>query len=100
MNHKIAKQLKDAGFPQTSKPTKVEFYNSKGGFKLSEPRQNISLSELIEACGKEFYQLTQKEIILEPKWIATAIIPIVKEIIAQGKTKKEAVAKLWLKLNK
>ena len=90
MNYKLAKQLKDAGFPK-----KVQEYTvckecsrpvppiSNGGYP--------SLEELIEACGEFMFLRVWGD--------GSAIAESVKEK-AEGKTPLIAVARLWIELNK
>ena len=86
MNYKLAKQLKDAGF------------NGKYPIVLGDKNNPDvehyypTLSELIEACGKFKFELIRAQ----AGWCAkTKGI-----IITSQRTPEEAVAKLWLKLNK
>ncbi len=100
ISYELAKQLKDAGFPQEG-----------SGKKICEPgNTNIftecyfpSLSELIEAC-MDFYYPSSFEmggmntwwaIIRENKIYRKALVPV-----QMGKTPEEAVAHLWIELNK
>ena len=83
MNYELAKQLKDAGFPQ----------NGTGQFidvKLASP----TLSELIEACGDDFLNLYKTK----DKW--NCVHPLEDNDDCCGSTPEEAVAHLWLELNK
>ena len=98
MTYKLAEQLYKAGFP-----------NIKCSEESPNPGYSYpTLSELIEAClevkdesdGRYSFSL-EREIVLdndgiflEEKWTATR-----DSTFAQSKTKDEAVAKLWLKLN-
>lgn len=137
MDYKLAKQLKDAGFPQNT-----QFY-FRLGYSVSEhfehgvsqgkeghfsdyelryypkPRYTTAdvkwnqtdlskieqteiacptLSELIEACGDEFYSLVQVTL---GEWNSFSTIDEGNTILTiKGKTPEEAVAKLWLELNK
>lgn len=55
MTYDLAKQLKDAGFPQTKTDGTL-----KNGHYIAEGREpcfDPTLSELIEACGDDFYSL-------------------------------------------
>jgi hypothetical protein len=93
MNYELAKQLADAGFPQ----------GGKGSWVLP-PDQLVSrrtdrvyvptLSELIEACGKELkalHQLFEQE----DKWMAQGWVQAFF-----GPTPDVAVACLFIALNK
>jgi len=88
MNYKLAKQLKDAGFPQ-------EGINKDRGFNIEtgEPIMFPTLSELIDACGDISFELNKED--TGKKWTACGEYPDSEE----GKTPEIAVAKLWLKLN-
>jgi hypothetical protein len=102
MNHELAKELKDAGFPL--KPASIADGNARLPMfqygKDSIGRDNTwwlepSLEELIEACGEHFWNLhIKREGGLYP-WIAAGMDPIV----GTGSTPTEAVASLWLALN-
>lgn len=109
MNYKLAKQLKDAGFPQASNKG---FYHCKGeeepiliNFIVldEELAKNVkcldpTLSELIEACGDRLMAF-HKGI---DKWLAQATPKendLELTIGVSGKTPEEAVAKLYIKLN-
>ena len=119
MNYKLAKQLKDAGFPQFGNgfalipdnipvgdgtPEEIEedgtmtvidwqnyIYNTS--LHSEEMMYQPTLSELIEACGKLHGLFRDRE---RNCWVAWTRNP---EIDCDGKTPEEAVAKLWLKLN-
>jgi len=114
MNSKQAKQLKDAGFPfrttfenglQVAIPTTkkiIQYLDTRIYLiKFDDEWFYIpTLSELIEACGKEFGGLTRGE--PDADWFAhnnTQSDDEVEKISKYGKTPEEAVAKLWLKLN-
>lgn len=84
MNYELAKQLKDAGFPQNGRGRQVHDWVSdpKNGFHYYEP----TFEELADACGKDFTVLVRG---LEG-WYADSEL---------GSTPKEAIANLWLALN-
>lgn len=97
MNYELAKQLKDAGFPQK------QHYNSDTGyrddFRSPELVAYPTLSELIGACGDKFRGLEVGDWLAEDKsviWYAKSKL----EIIVEGNTPEGAVANLWLELNK
>lgn len=86
ISYELAKALKDAGFPQQGNPWGRE-----------DKAYNPTLSELIEACGSPFF-LTKDQDYNAGKWTAVTTIP--HEIKLVGNTPEEAVARLWLALNK
>ena len=94
MQYELVKELKDAGFPM-----EYELDNFSD-FDKYKAWIDIDLSELIEACGDKFDALG--------KCKDDGVSRIVDGWIAVdednkrrwGKTPEEAVAKLWLALNK
>jgi len=94
MTYETAKKLKDAGFPM-----EYELDNFSD-FDKYKAWIDIDLSELIEACGDKFDALGKCKddgmSRIVDGWIA------VDEDNKRrwGKTPEEAVAKLWLALNK
>ncbi len=112
MNYKLAKQLKDAGFPL------IELYKVQVGFRdkiidIGDRKYLIpTLEELIDACRDKFEELYQdREIKGKYKnyWLAGGFGKRIEcpkchtwkieNVSGIGKTPKIAVAKLWLKLN-
>lgn len=119
MNYELAKELKDAGFPQKGLwgvvylPEKIhvaaggqQFYRKEeyrtfpwknatefltGGY---EPIAQPTLSELIEACGQPFALEVGDH--KGDTWFAW--IPRVRAMDAGGATPEIAVARLWLAL--
>lgn len=87
MTYELAKQLKDARFPGSEN---WEFMEDE----IRTLRPLPTLSELIEACGDEFKVL---ERVAKNKWI---IVGSDKRNPRLADTPEEAVAKLWLALNK
>ena len=85
MNYELADKLCDADFPKQS-------------FWTDEMTKEIwhfpTLSELIEACGDDFYSLYRHN----REWQAHSNSDQWDTEIAIGETKEEAVAKLWLAL--
>ena len=96
MTYELAKQLKDAGFPGSNS----WFDNDGKYFTQGADLVQITLSELIEACGLRFISLRQ----FVAYWSAVGGRVDVRNSkahwIGQGQTPEEAVAKLWLELNK
>lgn len=96
INYNLAKQLEKGGFKFSVPVTKA---NEK---YLEYPQ----LSELIKACGDEFLGLFRND---DGEWIADsrvhecncgkATCDGINWEVGEGKTPKEAVAKLWLKIN-
>ena len=109
MNYKLAKQLKDAGFPQetTRYYLEDEFENGEIGFSKGEWNNARiaypTLSELTEACRDKFRNLSYTEVKGgERLWFASGEYIKDEEYYqtAGYNTPEEAVAKLWLELNK
>jgi hypothetical protein len=102
MTYELAKQLEDLGFNQVL-DLGDEYYTDYGmndGGILPENYYRVPhLSELIEAIGDKFFDLTKEG----DKWEARAKDrnkPMGKEdTISLGDTPLEAVAKLYIKLN-
>ena len=86
MNYELAKQLKDAGFPQVD----------LGGFNFGDDLNYPTLSELIEACGKNGNNYFAALYNQMSEWQATSIY----NDEGKGSTPEEPVANLWLALNK
>ena len=112
MTYKLAFELKNAGFPLKEH----KFYDDFSGvfdrcYNCPElDKEGVmswcvpTLSELIEACGDKFIDLAlvRREISpelreREGQWYASAGMPLI-EIYSH--TPSEAVARLWLELNK
>lgn len=90
ITYELAKQLKDVGFPQD--PDTFQGYYDNNCYVPS-------LSELIEACGPFFYQLINLGAEFGFHWAAT-YRSMTKELKSEGSTPTEAVARLWIELNK
>lgn len=107
MNYELAKKLKEAGFPQNFRSKTVILSNGKieqilpDKYKIYLP----SLSELIEACGKDLTAIQREDIEYEPykKWCAVKewvqYYPPEVNTGGYGDSPEEAVANLWLALN-
>ena len=124
LNYELAKLLKDAGFPQPDKPegsfdswTIRERYGenyyktlegeiikqhfSPGQTYLKELVFIPTLSELIEACGEEFDSLQRvNDDTGVYYWAKTMVSFAIGGTEISGDTPEEAVAKLWIELNK
>lgn len=85
MNYEIAKQLRDAGFPNLDVPDLDKR-------SLRWP----TLSQLIEACGYGFRSLSLHS---NGRWIAKSGANTGK-FLKTSSSPEEAVAKLWLELKK
>ena len=90
ISYELAAELKGAGFPQ-SPPTNPHLHpDYRDGVKFP------TLSELIEACGDEFIGLRRHKI--------AGVEGVIRWQIEMRpvlyKTPEEAVARLWLALNK
>ncbi len=125
MNYSLAKQLKETGFIQrhgddgkgewigikeeTTNPLKIRRGSSwssdilKGHVEVLMviDRDNLiyipTLSELIEACGEGYFILEKQG----DKWRAEYPHQTLRLLVGEyGSTPEEAVAKLWLEINK
>ncbi len=104
MNYSLAKELKEAGFPQEIKDGSFYWtctivmrrfcWGGEGEDKpYGEYALDPTLEELIEACGEDINRITQ----WAKEWGAYSDT---KRIGATGTTPTEAVARLWLALTK
>ena len=109
MTYELARALKDAGFPFRV-PSLGDGINQRGEVVTSDQQRIIpTLEELIEACGESFKELNKGYIdsnderkvntFIENGWQAVAVLNE-KLIFSRGSTPTEAVARLWLALNK
>lgn len=116
LSYETAKELKEAGFPTFSSPSKAKMnglwdYYEELREKGKESKINMrryervvlpTLSELIEECGDKFEMLYRnvddngKTI----KWCCAHIDLARDEGVFCGKTPSEAVSRLWMKINK
>ena len=102
MEYQLAKELKESGFPQKE----FKFHNGYEGQWPSDVQPakwpyNPTLEELIEACGYKLIGLLRHDD--ESGWTALKhgddlFLP--KTPLAIAPTPTEAVARLWLALNK
>lgn len=110
IDYKLAKELREAGFPQGWREG-MSYYDrncvyvasgcSEYNHDLDVGWKIPTLEELIKACGERFYNLIQSDDV----WIAASVEEEEKDkwIFSgseTGKTPIEAVARLWLALNK
>lgn len=105
----LAKELKEAGYPQEGENywiyalavggwkwlevTAVEWTESECSDWVVAP----TLSELVDACGDRFSDLVRQD--NSVWWVATAVsrpAPYLKQ--GEGDTPEEAVARLWIAL--
>lgn len=106
MKYKLAKSLKDAGFPIRDARCSLCAKSLNGTCSNCITHSTPTLSELIEACGYPFRALVlhtvNEEKHPEGEWHAKARRPIVGKKFKnqRGKSPEEAVAKLWLELQK
>lgn len=92
MNYELAKELKEAEFPHSENwVDECDCFQDDVGYA---GREVPTLSELIEECGDKLFSLTRHGKIWQTNF---------KDGMAgetAGKTLEEAVARLWLALNK
>lgn len=94
MDYELASELRDAGFPQTGKGNRIGPSDNLI-WRSSDRVYNPILSELIEACGNEFDNLSRFCPTGTPWFQARG-----SGKLENGSTPEEAVARLWLALNK
>jgi hypothetical protein len=95
MNYELAKELKDAGFPQEGHKV---IFPDKEIYTFNEPIHVPTLSELIEACGDCGLALIQTD---QEAWEAKSGYDVDDYTEkGEGSTPEEAVARLWLAINK
>ena len=105
MNYKLAKELKDVGwkfrsvdlmsFEEDEIHGECSYCKSKGFQDETEYSLFPTLSELIEACGDKFISLEK-----EYSWWAVGEDEPLEPIQYEGRTPEEAVAYLYLALNR
>lgn len=116
MDYELAKQLKDAGFKQgtgtyylddtrraSGPPEFVEHFVAEYEAKDTKVYKFAyvpTLEELIEACGEKFHYVgLTGDKPADQKWAAATLAEILPDYI-YAPTPTEAVARLWLALNK
>lgn len=91
MKYELAKELKDAGFPQVVRRGTQLTPDFGVGAVVYAP----TLEELIEACGDRYFRLVHTV----ENWQASVGVEE-GYLWYMGATPTEAVARLWLALNK
>lgn len=100
ITYELAKELKDAGFKSSELVTPA-WYGEGFDYTLDDLVPNPTLSELIEACVKiSRDQDFHLETIYGDGWRAATCFTHGKDEWEKGPTPEEAVARLWLALNK
>jgi len=103
MSYALAKELKDAGFPQKYVRGQMKYDPNVEADEdgiLPEETEEVfhpTLSELIEACGDGFVLLVRHK---TDEWYARSKAQGWDDFESDGKTPEEAVANLYLALNK
>lgn len=95
ITYELAKELKDAGFPQPLLSPTIPT-----NMALVRPVHYPTLSELIEACGQKFSYLKRFDPMDKGKYHWEAYSTLNTSLIGGGSTPEEALANLWLALNK
>ncbi len=101
MNYELAKELKEAGFPQEGVEGETRLSGNAFGSGL-EYCYHPDLSELIEACGQRFDEVRPLRMAGQiSSWQALGVDEnLYHSNHGNGSTPEEAVARLWLALNK
>jgi hypothetical protein len=89
MNYELAQELRDAGFPLRIRLNRL----------IQKVLEAPTLEELIEACGDRELVLSKHESAVDGKYEWRAIV-LHQEPLVFGATPVEAIARLWLALNK
>jgi len=110
MTYELAKQLKDAGFPQEGDGYVLHTPNCKGWDAPSDCTHKTrayvpTLEELIEACGDDFrdlvYHSKRTPDSTYRRWTAKGGMRTIGYWkLISGHSPEEAVARLWIALNK
>src|ERR1035437_4944279 len=100
MKYELAKELKEANYPQKFVEGRVAKVNVDNTEYCFEP----TLSELIEACGDRFKRVALHMKYYKTKhlnWSAHWRVNFKGKLgVVWGRSPEEAVARLWLELNK
>lgn len=105
MNYELAKKLKDAGFPMKETFSGIDQLPSGNrAYYDQEHKISPTLSELIEACGDKFEYLNRVHGGTDSWFAGTQDDYAGTEMSIfqgeKGSTPEEAVANLWLDLNR
>jgi hypothetical protein len=106
ISYELALELQEAGWPQDvgMRPVSSEKLNTYSELLEAEKEPVFpTLSQLIEACGDRFHSLglrLPKGNKPVPKWHVASQTPASFTHEAMADTPEEAVARLWLALNK
>jgi hypothetical protein len=101
MDNSLAKELKDAGFPQNGKS--CDTHSDINDSTLVERFVRPTLSELIEACPKQMGTSVLGSTNQGQAWVACYFDFRANrgaELNETGQTPDEAVARLWLALHR
>ena len=98
MTYELAKQLKDAGYPQQKEGDEKEGLTFRDIEVGTEYVSQPTLSELIEACHTRQLTIEQKWIegSNKPQWFVSHWV----YTIGPYDTLEETIAHLWLRINK
>ncbi len=105
INYELAKELKEAGFLQKDGKDYYCVVHDHYFNELPKPDCTAdaisfpTLSELIKACGEDFMDIRYKRLGPSHDWWASSNY-INGTFSVGGSTPEEAVARLWLALNK
>ena len=100
MNDQLLKELKDKGFPIPDCPEWIIRGDGPLAAVIWKDKYVPTFSDLIEACGildvSKSFHLSRISMRIDPAWSAS----LDSSFNGQGSTPEEAVANLWLALNK
>lgn len=106
ITYELAKKLKDAGFPQEPYRDGKGFSHKQVSLEGGDLVKIPYLEDLIDACGDKLGRVEHVMMRgVEETWISYSSkvenkLDIAAYIVQQGSTPSEAIANLWLALNK
>lgn len=100
ISYELAKKLKDAGFPQKGKGEFLESLNDECDVCGFHVAYIPTLSELIEALGKDLYSIQFTANIPGTTCYVLSSVSLNKGPVFSSNSPEESVALLWLALNK